>query len=194
MYSSMWRVRRERAPIAVNRLDCAAYELLWSVDLRSYLSFVVTSMPVSTSPLDEAGTATHFPLSETSGRKGLTSSRAPTIQSRQGHQLWRVKGERAPIAVNRLDCTACVSRRELLIGCRLLPVLGTANLNSIPQPQIPQNSNGWSATANPQVCGTFAVISCTSATANDFSLPQTWTANFAAFFSWFDKWRRRIAM
>ena len=60
--------------------------------------------------------------------------------------------------------------------------LGTANLNSIPQPQIPQNSNGWSATANPQVCGTFAVIFCTSATANDFSLPQTRTANFAVFF------------
>ena len=28
----------------------------------------------------------------------------------------------------------------------------------------------------------FAVIFCTSATANDFSLPQTWTANFAVFF------------
>ena len=52
-------------------------------------------------------------------------------------------------------------------------VLGTANLNFSPQPQIPQNGNGWSATANPQVCGTFAVIFCTSATANDFSLPQT---------------------
>ena len=39
------------------------------------------------------------------GRGLLTSSRAPTIQSRRGHQLWRVKGERAPIAVNRLGCT-----------------------------------------------------------------------------------------
>ena len=65
------------------------------------------------------------------------------------------------------------------------PELGTANLNSIAQPQIPQNSNRWSATANPQVCGTFAVIFCTSA--NDFSLPQTWTANFFHFFAWFDK-------
>ena len=36
----------------------------------NYLSFVVTSMRVSTSPLDEAGTATHFSLSESSGRKG----------------------------------------------------------------------------------------------------------------------------
>ena len=59
-------------------------------------------MLVSTSPLDEAGTATHFPLSESSGRKG---PRAPTIQSRRGHQLWRVKTERAPIAVNQLGCT-----------------------------------------------------------------------------------------
>ena len=68
-----------------------------------------------------------------------------------------------------------------------LPVLGTANLNSITQPQIPQNSNRWSATANPQVCGMFTVIFCTFATTNDFTLGQTSTANFAAFFSWFDK-------
>ena len=40
------------------------------------------------------------------GRGLLTSSRAPTVQSRRGHQLWRVKRERAPIAVNRLDCAA----------------------------------------------------------------------------------------
>ena len=51
-------------------------------------------MLVSTSPLDEAGTATHFPLSESSGRKGpaITSSRAPTIQSRRGHQCGVSKG------------------------------------------------------------------------------------------------------
>ena len=35
-------------------------------------------------------------------------------------------------------------------------VLGTANLHCISQPQTSQNGNGWSATANPQVCGTFA--------------------------------------
>ena len=34
-------------------------------------------------------------------------------------------------------------------------------------------SNGYSATANPQACGTFAVIFCTSATANGLLLPQT---------------------
>ena len=39
------------------------------------------------------------------GRGLLTSSRAPTIQSRRGQQLWSVKRERAPIAVNRLGCT-----------------------------------------------------------------------------------------
>ena len=27
-YSTLWHVKRERAPIAVNRLDCAAYEQL----------------------------------------------------------------------------------------------------------------------------------------------------------------------
>ena len=37
-------------------------------------------------------------------------------------------------------------------------VLSIANLNSITQPQIPQNSNRWSTTANPQVYGTIVVI------------------------------------
>ena len=46
------------------------YDLLTYKAIGSnYLSFVVTSMLVSTSPLDEAGAATHFPLSESSGRK-----------------------------------------------------------------------------------------------------------------------------
>ena len=39
----LWRVKMERAPIAVNRLHCAAYEVQRSVDLRSHrleLSFV----------------------------------------------------------------------------------------------------------------------------------------------------------
>ena len=44
-------------------------------------------------------------------------------------------------------------------------MLGTANLNSIPQPQIPQNCKRCSATANPQVCDRFAVTFRTSATA-----------------------------
>ena len=44
--------------------------------------------------------------------------------------------------------------------------LGTANLHSIPQPQIPQNCKRCSATANPQVCDRFAVTFRTSATAN----------------------------
>ena len=46
--------------------DLLTYKAIGS----NYLSFVVTSMLVSTSPLDEAGTATHLPLSESSGRKG----------------------------------------------------------------------------------------------------------------------------
>ena len=60
-------------------------------------------------------------------------------------------------------------------------VLDTANLPSFPQPQIPQSSDGRSATANPQAFDTFAEIFCTFAPANYFLLPQTWTANFAVF-------------
>ena len=53
----------------VQPMSC--YDLLTYKAIGSnYLSFVVTSMLVSTSPLDEAGTATHFLLSESSGRKG----------------------------------------------------------------------------------------------------------------------------
>ena len=43
MLNRVWRVKRERAPIVINRLDYAAYYLLRSVDLRSHrleLSFV----------------------------------------------------------------------------------------------------------------------------------------------------------
>ena len=48
-----------------------SYDLLtYKASGSNYHSFVVTSMLVSTSPLDEAGTATHFPLSESSSRKG----------------------------------------------------------------------------------------------------------------------------
>ena len=49
---------------------------------------------------------------------------------------------------------------------RLFAELGTANLHSIPQPQIPQNCKRGSATANPQVCDRFAVTFRSSATAN----------------------------
>ena len=82
--------------------DLLTYKAIGS----NYLSFVVTSMLVSTSPLDEAGTATHFPLPESSGRKGpanVVSSADHPITS--GSPVWRVKRERAPIAVNRLGCT-----------------------------------------------------------------------------------------
>ena len=82
--------------------DLLTYKAIGS----NYLSFVVTSMLVTTSPLDEAGTATHFPLSESSGRKGpanVVSSADHPITS--GSPVWRVKRERAPIAVNRLGCT-----------------------------------------------------------------------------------------
>ena len=83
--------------------DLLSYKAIGS----NYLSFVVTSMLVSTSPLDEAGTATHFPLSESSGRKGpanVVSSVDHPITS--GSPVWQVKRERAPIAVNWLDCAA----------------------------------------------------------------------------------------
>ena len=82
--------------------DLLSYKAIGS----NYLSFVVTSMLVSTSPLDEAGTATHFPLSESSGRKepaNVVSSADHPITS--GSPVWRVKRERTPIAVNWLGCT-----------------------------------------------------------------------------------------
>ena len=68
--------------------DLLTYKAIGS----NYLSFVVTSMLVSTSPLDEAGTATHFPHSESSGRKGpanVVSSADHPITS--GSPVWRVK-------------------------------------------------------------------------------------------------------
>ena len=88
-------------------LPLSCYDLLSYKTIGSnYLSFVVTSMLVSTSPLDEAGTATHFPHSESSGRKepaNVVSSADHPITS--GSPVWRVKRERAPIAVNQLGCT-----------------------------------------------------------------------------------------
>ena len=72
----------------------------------TYLSFVVTSMLLSTLPLDEPRTATHFPLTEGSGRKepaNVVSSADHPITS--GSPVRRVKMERAPNAVNRLGCT-----------------------------------------------------------------------------------------
>ena len=62
------------------------------------------------------------------------------------------------------------------------PVLGTANLNSIPQPQIPQNSMRYSATANPQVCDRFAVIFRTSATANAHCTSANLDRNIYCYF------------
>ena len=55
----------------------------------NYFSFVGISLLASTTPLAEAGTATYFPLFESSGRKGLLMSTIPasTIQSRRGRQL-----------------------------------------------------------------------------------------------------------
>ena len=83
----------------VQPISC--YDLLtYKANGSNYLSFVDILLLASTTPLAEAGTATHFPLSVSSGRKrpadvGYTSLMsailAPTIQSRRGHQLWRVK-------------------------------------------------------------------------------------------------------
>ena len=70
--------------------------------------------------------------------------------------------------------TACRARSVQGHGQANLAELGTANLNSIPQPQISQNCKRCSATANPQVCDRFAVTFRTSATANATSA----TANF----------------
>ena len=59
---------------------------------------------------------------------------------------------------------------------------GTANLNSIPQPQIPQNCKRCSATANPQVCDRFAVTFRTSATANAHSTSANLDRNIYCYF------------
>ena len=60
--------QEERAPIAVNWLRWLTYELLWSVDFRSYrLQLFLLggiSLLASTTSLAGAGTAKHFPLSE----------------------------------------------------------------------------------------------------------------------------------
>ena len=65
----LWNALRLRLTGSVVQ-PTSCYDLLYYKAIGSnYLSFVVTSMLVSTSPLDEAGTATHFPLSESSGRK-----------------------------------------------------------------------------------------------------------------------------
>ena len=63
-----------------------------------------------------------------------------------------------------------------------LSELGTANLNSIPQPQIPQNCKRCSAIANPQVCDRFAVTFCTSATANAHSTSANLDRNIYCYF------------
>ena len=63
-----------------------------------------------------------------------------------------------------------------------LPELGTANLNSLPQPQIPQNCKRCSATANPQVCDRFAVTFRTSATANAHSTSANLYRNIYCYY------------
>ena len=117
----LWRVKRERAPIAVNRLGCTTSSERRSVVLRSHrleLSFVCgyfhASFPHRHWMKQELRHTSPF-LKAVVGRGLLTSSRAPTIQSRRGYQLWRVKRERAPIAVNRLGCTTSSERRSVVL-------------------------------------------------------------------------------
>ena len=87
----------------MNCYDLLIYEAIGS----SYLSFVVILLLASTTPLVEAGTATHFPLSESSGRKwpanvGCASADHPITS---GSPVVAGQKERAPIAVNRLGRT-----------------------------------------------------------------------------------------
>ena len=70
------------------------------------------SLLASTTSLAEAGTATHFPLSESSDRKGLLTS---TIQSRRGHQFCGDSKEALRLRPTELDCAAFVS----LMICRV---------------------------------------------------------------------------
>ena len=82
----LWRVKRSALRLrltgsVVQPMSC--YDLLTCEAIGSnYLSFVVILLLASTTPLAEAGTATHFPLSESSGRKwpadvGYTSANHP---------------------------------------------------------------------------------------------------------------------
>ena len=108
--TKVWRVKRSACR---SRLTGSVVQPPTNDDLlgykaigSNYLSFVVILLLASTTPLAEAGTATHFPFLKAVVGSGLLTSAilAPTIQSRRGHQLWRVKRS-APIAVNRLGCT-----------------------------------------------------------------------------------------
>ena len=67
-------------------------------------------------------------------------------------------------------------------------MLCTANLHSIPQPQIPPNSNGWSANANPQVCGNFLHF-CNLKLFFTFA---NLNCKLCCYFFLFDKYRRPI--
>ena len=83
--------------------DLLTYKAIGS----NYLSYVVILLLASTTPLVEAGTATHFPLSESSGTKwpanvGCTSADHPITS---GSPVVAGQKERAPIAVNWLGCT-----------------------------------------------------------------------------------------
>ena len=104
--------------------DLLTYKAIGS----NYLSFVVTSMLVSTSPLDEAGTATHFPLS---GSSLLTSSRAPTIQSRRGHQCGVSKG-----SVLRLRLTGSVVQPRVSYDLLTYKAIGSNYLSFVVTPML----------------------------------------------------------
>ena len=86
----------------------SCYDLLtYNAIGSNYLSFVVILLLASTTPLAEAGTATHFPLSESSGKKwpanvGYTSADHPITL---GSPVVAGLKERAPTTVNRLGCT-----------------------------------------------------------------------------------------
>ena len=83
---------------------------------------------------------------------------------------------------NRHDCVVVRASALQSVDLASFPELGTANLNSIPQPQIPQNCKRCSAIANPQVCDRFAVTFCTSATANAHSTSANLDRNIYCYF------------
>ena len=84
----------------------------------NYLSFVVILLLASTTPLAEAGTATHFPLSESSGRKwpanvGCTSadhpitSGSPVVAGQRSALRLRLTGSVVQPQVSYYDLLIC---------------------------------------------------------------------------------------
>ena len=108
---NVWRVKRSALRLrltgsVVQPMIC--YDLLTKEAIASnYLSFVVTSLLVSTTPQAEAGTAIHFPLSESSGRKwpANVGSTSADNSITSGSPVVACQKDRARIAVNRLGCT-----------------------------------------------------------------------------------------